>query len=260
MSPGGATPHPDLRPLDPKSKEAMPAREQPGYYPGLSTMAQQNFWDEATRRKVSDRVHQVPPVRFFTASEASLLAAICDHVIPQHDRLPSRRIPLVERMDERLHAGRIPGYRFEKMPPDGDAYRLGFQAIEKMALHNFSRPFLELTWSEQETLLKSIHDGKTMAGAEEIWRKMEIHRYWALLLGDCCDAYYSHPWAWDEIGFGGPAYPRGYMRLENGEPEPWEVKEKRYEWIAPAAAKSDPVEEEIAAHQGQAAQGQGGTH
>ena len=27
------------------------------------------------------------------------------------------------------------------------------------------------------------------------------------------EAFYSHPWAWNEIGFGGPAYPRGYMRL-----------------------------------------------
>jgi hypothetical protein len=26
-------------------------------------------------------------------------------------------------------------------------------------------------------------------------------------------AFYAHPWAWNEIGFGGPAYPRGYMRL-----------------------------------------------
>jgi hypothetical protein len=43
-----------------------------------------------------------------------------------------------------------------------------------------------------------------------------------LLIEDCVTAYYSHPWAWDEIGFGGPAYPRGYMRIENGLPEPWE--------------------------------------
>jgi hypothetical protein len=28
--------------------------------------------------------------------------------------------------------------------------------------------------------------------------------------------FYSHPWAWNEIGFGGPAYPRGYMRLAAG--------------------------------------------
>jgi hypothetical protein len=28
--------------------------------------------------------------------------------------------------------------------------------------------------------------------------------------------FYSHPWAWNEIGFGGPAYPRGYMRRNMG--------------------------------------------
>jgi hypothetical protein len=33
-------------------------------------------------------------------------------------------------------------------------------------------------------------------------------------------------------GYGGPAYPRGYVRLERGAPEPWEVNEKRYEWKA----------------------------
>ena len=35
-------------------------------------------------------------------------------------------------------------------------------------------------------------------------------------------AFYSHPWAWNEIGFGGPAYPRGYARLEAGQRESWE--------------------------------------
>ena len=38
-------------------------------------------------------------------------------------------------------------------------------------------------------------------------------------------AYYAHPYAWDEIGFGGPAYPRGYFALNNGAPEPWEPRE-----------------------------------
>ena len=41
---------------------------------------------------------------------------------------------------------------------------------------------------------------------------------------DALEGYYAHPWAWDEIGFGGPAYPRAYTRLERGEPEPWEVE------------------------------------
>ena len=31
--------------------------------------------------------------------------------------------------------------------------------------------------------------------------------------------------AWDEIGFGGPAYPRGYLALNHGAPDPWEPRE-----------------------------------
>jgi hypothetical protein len=40
-----------------------------------------------------------------------------------------------------------------------------------------------------------------------------------------CVAYYSHPSAWNEIGFGGPAYPRGYKNLGLDRREPWEVRE-----------------------------------
>ena len=51
--------------------------------------------------------------------------------------MPSRRIPLVPNIDKRLHAGRTPGYRFEKMPPDGDAYKLGLKAIERMSTQSY---------------------------------------------------------------------------------------------------------------------------
>ncbi len=88
---------------------------------------------------------------------------------------------------------------------------------------------------------------------------MPVERFWMLLVQDCVEAYYSHPFAWDEIGFGGPAYPRGYMRLERGEAEPWEVEEQRYEWTAPETSVSDrftPVGGKDEHHGGP----QGGTH
>jgi hypothetical protein len=251
---------PDLRPRDAATRQPLPLTGQPGYYPGFSTLGQQKFWDAATRRKVLARVDEVPPIRFFTPEETQLLEAVVAHVMPQDDRFPARRIPIVPRIDERLHQGRTPGYRFAKMPPDGDAYRLGLEAIGQMGQTSYHRPFLELSWREQDELLKSIHDAKPKDGAAEIWERMPVHRYWALLVQDCVEHYYAHPWAWDEIGFGGPAYPRAYMRLERGEPEPWEVEERRYEWDAPAAAVSDPFEPDIAAPGDQAAQGQGGTH
>ena len=248
------------RPIDPTTGQPLAPRQQPGYYPGLSTLGQQEFWDAATRAKVLERVHDIPPIRFFTVEEAKLLETIVAHVLPQDDRVMERRIPVVPRIDERLYKGHIPGYRFAKMPPDGEAYRLGFKAVKQIALQSYGQSFQELSWRDQEELLKSIHDAKPKDGAAEIWERMPIFRYWALLVQDCVEAYYAHPWAWDEVGFGGPAYPRAYIRLENGEPEPWEVEEQRYEWKAPVAAVSDRKAADIAAHAEHPAAGQGGTH
>lgn len=234
-------------------------RSQPGYYPGFQTLAQQRYWDKKTRDVVLERFHRVPPIRFFKPEEERLMRAICDRVLPQDDRDAQRRIPIVPRIDERLFANRLPGYRFEDMPPDQDTYRLGMQAIEEMARNAHGRAFIELTALEQDYILKSIHDG-TPSGADEVWNRMPTDRFWTLLVQDCVEAYYAHPWAWDEVGFGGPAYPRGYMRLERGEPEPWEVEEQRYEWKPPVETASD-VYEPIGGMQGhRPPQGQGGTH
>src|SRR5579875_1421843 len=210
----------------------MKQRKQPGYYPGYSTLSQRAYWDAATRMTVEDRVYNVPQIRFFTGEEVPLIRAVCERIIPQDDRLPEWRIPVVNYIDERLYENRISGYRYEDMPPDREAHRLGLRAIDQTARERHGRGVVELDRLQQELILKSIHDSEEW-GAHEIWARMSMDRYWQLLVGDCVAAYYSHPWAWDEIGYGGPAYPRAYTRLENGDPEPWEKDEQRYEWEAP---------------------------
>ncbi len=259
----GTTRHIDEKnlPINIDTGEPIWPRPQPGYYPGYSTLSQQAFWDEATRKVVLDRVHNVPPVRFFTPDEARLMQAVCDRLLPQDDRDEEHKIPVLNYIDDRLYNRRIDGYRFEDMPPDHEAHRLGLQAIEAIAQHMFRKSFLELSPYEQDSVLRTIHDGKPPA-AQEIWQRMSVIHFWLLLVQDVLDAYYSHPYAWDEIGFGGPAYPRGYMRLEGGKPEPWEVNEQRYQWKAPPNSLSDmyePVGSEKP-HHGMQTSGQEGTH
>ncbi|MFZ0517052.1 MAG: gluconate 2-dehydrogenase subunit 3 family protein [Acidobacteriaceae bacterium] len=232
---------------------------QPGYYPGFSTLAQQPYWDEATRKTILERVSRSRKLRFFTPAEVPLIEAIFEHILPQSDRSEQYRIPILPTVDDRLYNNRLDGYRYEDMPPDQKAYRLGMKAIDEIAKLKDGRGFLDLTPLEQDKLLKTLHDGKP-EGADEIWKRMPVHRFWMLLVQDAAEAYYSHPYAWDEIGFGGPAYPRAYMRLERGEPEPWEVNEQRYAWLAPEDSVSD-VSEWIGGHdQHLATPGQGGTH
>jgi hypothetical protein len=245
-------------PTDPHTRAPIPPRAQPGYYPGFSTLGQQSFWDEATRTLVLNRVHEPPPLRFFRPEEVPLLEAVCARIMPQDDRDEVHRIPLINGIDQRLHEKRTDGYRYEHMPADWDAYRLGLPAIDAIAQHLSGRPFVELGPMDQDRVLKTLHDGCPPAG-QEVWDRMPVHRFWMLLVQDVIEQYYAHPWAWDEIGFGGPAYPRAYTRLENGQPEPWEVKEQRYEWDAPASLSGKNEKMGSGAQHG-FTPGQGGTH
>ena len=40
-----------------------------------------------------------------------------------------------------------------------------------------------------------------------------VLRAWSVVMRAVLAAFSTHPWAWNEIGFGGLAYPRRYMRL-----------------------------------------------
>ncbi len=215
----------------------MNKRSQPGYYTGFSTLSQSDFWDEATRRLVLARVHQVPRIRFFSPYEEPTARAVFDRLIPQEDRDEEHRIPVLNYVDARLYERRLDGYRFEDMPDEPWAHRLGLRGIDAIARHVAGCPFPELGLQDQERILLSLRDEHPAAG-HFIWEQMNVGHYWALLVQDAVAAYYAHPWAWDEIGFGGPAYPRGYMRLEEGRREPWEVDERRYDWSAPEGTLS----------------------
>lgn len=175
-------------PVEPTTGAPLPPRAQPGYYPGFNTLAQQEFWDEATRNLVRARVQDVPPIRFFSPEEARLLRAVLDRLLPQDDRDEEHKIPLLNAIDERLAAGRIDGYRYEHMPPDGEAHRLGLRAIEAIARHLYDTPFVALGPGAQDEVLKTIHDGHPPA-AEEIWRRLSAKHYWAMLMQDAVHAY-----------------------------------------------------------------------
>ena len=244
--------------IDPRTGESLAPRDQPGYYAGFSTVSQKSYWDATTRAVVLARLDPPAPLRFFTSSEAATMYAVVGRVMPQEDRTQARQIPILPGIDERLASKRIDGYRYEDMPSDQEAYRLGVLAFEMMAQEQHAEPFPALSVTQQEEILVSLNEGEPIA-AKELWAKMNVRRFWSMLVGDCCSIYYAHPWAWDEIGFGGPAYPRGYMRLEGGMPEPWETDEQRYDWTPPPDTLSGEEKSNDHTHADNTP-GQGGTH
>ncbi len=171
-------------------------------------------WDALTRRTVLERVANVPPIRFFSEQEATTLRAFCD-VVTGQDAEP--RIPVLEMVDAKLHAGQLDGFRHHDMPPDTDAWREVAAGLDQSARELGCEEGFAAAGSEsQHEIVQHFSEG-------ELDWELPVTKAWGVVMRGVLGAFYSHPWAWNEIGFGGPAYPRGYARLGAGQREHWEA-------------------------------------
>jgi len=85
------------------------------------------------------------------------------------------------------------------------------------------RAFTSLAPSAQDDVLSAIQGGEVQGGP---WERLPAGRFFTeTLLKAVVGEYYAHPAAWSEVGFGGPASPRGYVRLGEGQRDAWEAKE-----------------------------------
>jgi hypothetical protein len=83
--------------------------------------------------------------------------------------------------------------------------------------------FRSLPEVQQDAVLRIIHAGEVAGG---VWARLPARCFFtAVLLKEVVGEYYAHPAAWSEVGFGGPASPRGYVRLGVNQRDPWEARE-----------------------------------
>jgi len=186
-------------------------------FPGFDVLEQQNKWDDVTRAAVLSRLAPDRPLRFFDTEQEKTARALFDRLLGQDD---GPQVPVLEMVDERLSERRGDGYRYDDMPEDWDAFGASIEGLDDDARRLTGRPFGDVP---TEVQMRIIDDVRTTKGA---WHGMPAKRVFSLWTRYACDAFYSHPWAWNEIGFGGPAYPRGYKNLGTARREPWEVPER----------------------------------
>jgi hypothetical protein len=194
-------------------------------YPDADVLAQRGHWDDATRQVVLDRVHNVPTYTYFNPQQRATLEALCARVMPQDHRPPERQIPIGPWIDQRCASRASDGFRFDDMPTNELAWIWGLEGLDQIAQAQFgeSPAFRSLEHGGQDRVLELIRAGDPPG---EVWGRMPSKRWWVFVaLRQITGIYYAHPFAWDEIGFGGPAYPRGYFALNFGAPEPWEARE-----------------------------------
>jgi hypothetical protein len=128
-------------------------------------------------------------------------------------------------IDRKLAANTGDGYRDARLPPLREAWRRALCALDAEARALRSCPFSEMSCADQDALLSAVQTGE----AHDVsWGNMPPELFFAQrLLHDALSAYYADPHAWNEIGFGGPASPRGYVRMNYDRRDPWEASEAR---------------------------------
>jgi hypothetical protein len=198
-----------------------------GRYPDFDVLSTVDSWDDATKKVVLALLEEPGPLRFFDSLEELTLRAFCDTVLAQ-DSDP--RIPVAEFVDAKLADGELDGYQYADMPDDRDTWRLVLAGLDEAARDAGAESFAEAVPETRQSVVERFAHQQLYGGS---WEKLNISRAWSVVMRMALSAFYSHPWAWNEIGFGGPAYPRGFMRLGGiGSREPFET---------PGATSEDPV-------------------
>ena len=208
-------------------------------YPGYDVLAKRHTlsWNEATRRVVDKRLAAHPGPRFFTAEEWPTVRAICDRILPQpKGRAP---VPIPAYVDDKLLEKKIDGYRDAELPEQGAAWRIALAALDNHARDEHGCRFHELEAPVQDALLLRMQKGELTG---EALHGMPSKKFFAKrVLHDVTNAYYAHPTAWSEMGFAGPAAPRGYVRMDANQHDPWEAAEAHPGREAEALAKNKRI-------------------
>ena len=201
-------------------------------YPGYDVLAKRDTvsWDPVTRDVVEERLATPLKPRFFDPTQWAAVVALCHCVVAQPDDRPA--VPVAALLDARLFKDQGDGWRDARLPPLCDAWRIGLAALNAESRAAHEEVFAQVKQEQQMTLLGSMQRGELHDGE---WHGMPPDLFFSeRVLHDLYGAYYSHPTAWSEIGFGGPANPRGYVRLIADRRDPWEGIE-----VAPDASADE---------------------
>ena len=201
-------------------------------YPGYDVLAKRDTvsWDPVTREVVEERLATPRQPRFFDPTQWAAAQALCACVVAQPDDRPP--VPVAALLDARLFQNQGDGWRDARMPALREAWQIGLAALDAESSAAHQTAFAQLKPEQQTVLIGFLQRGELHASE---WHGMPPDLFFSeRVLHDLYGAYYSHPDAWSEIGFGGPANPRGYVRLNKDRRDPWEAIE-----VAPDASADE---------------------
>ena len=189
-----------------------------GRFPGFDVLGQAPHWDQVTKDLIEARVRPSPQaVTFFSDTERGCASALLNDLTGQDEDAP---VPVLAMVEARLAAGQTDGWRYDDMPEDGQAWRDTLGYLDADARARCGTAFAEAAGEDRHRLIQAVQE---RSGQD--WHGLPAKHVWSLWTRYACTALYAHPDAWAEIGFPGPAYPRGYKNIGVDKLEPYEVRD-----------------------------------
>lgn len=192
-------------------------------FPGYDLLDKRSSpsWDSLTRAVIDERLRLGRKPRWANDDQWRCLNALAARIVPPpRHRAPTHAAAI---LDRRLSRNEADGYRHERMPSFRHAWSIGLAALDAHACEAHGAAFADLDGSSQDELIEAMAQGRLRHPA---WQSMRSDAFFhRRVLTDLVTAHYAHPSAWSEIGFGGPASPRGYVRLGANQTDPWEARE-----------------------------------
>jgi hypothetical protein len=204
-------------PFRPSSQREVTPQHR-GRFPGFDVLDEVHRWDDVTAGVVLARLAPTTDLSFFTLAENGTATALLDLLLHQ-DGEP--KVPVVALIDARLAAGETDGWHYDDLPEDAAVWRNSLAFLDEDAHERHGSAFAESATVQQAALVQAVQD---LSG--DSWHGYPATQVWSLWTRYACSAFYSHPWAWNEIGFGGPAYPRGYLNPGIDAREKWETPDR----------------------------------
>ncbi|MDR6555048.1 gluconate 2-dehydrogenase subunit 3 family protein [Paenibacillus qinlingensis] len=189
------------------------------HYPTYDVMEESKAWDAHTRSIVMGRLIREQSYGYLTFIEAENLRIWCSLLMDDHRGEIMQYI--ISHIDRVLADNKGEGNRKVNVPPIRTLIRQGLKAIDETGWIANSQPFFQLDESNQRSIMLQISNDSYPPTTN--WEGIPQKILFQKLLQLSIEAYYAHPLVWSEIGFGGPAYPRGYTLNGPSDLESWEA-------------------------------------
>ena len=165
--------------------------------------------------------------RSFSTHQLKTLRAMVARIRPD---AVTYHIDLALRLDKMMAEQEGNGWRYEVLPTDPEAYRIGLETLEDFARSETGEGFVDLPGVEQDRLLEGLDSGAfQLPERQERFTAEQMKLWFEEVRSDAVRHYVAHPAIMARIGYSGFANGgttgasfQGFQKVGMDERESWE--------------------------------------